>query len=216
LKHRPIIFYLLILALYLPSLHVSGQSAKEEGKNLGNNLKAMVEQAAQTPVTADTVPGFQTDSPAEQEYYDNPSSIGVNAATVSDPAAQTVRDSMALRPRVEPDAIEAFLGPGFEAQNNPDAYVSGFSGEYGECVELPVGNSPDTYYIRTCNEGLAIENTPGVCLITLTHQFDEIFGYRCRDSVSIGLLHVNLSISSIIAEFIPFIVIYRMVPAFLN
>ena len=168
-------------------LHVSGQSAKEEGKRLGNELKGMVEQAAQTPVNADTVPGFQTDSPAEQEYYDNPSAIGVNAATVSDPAAEALRDSMALRPRVEPAAIEAFLGLGFESQNNPDAYVSGFSGEYGECVELPVGNGPDTYYIRTCNEGLTIENTSGTCLITLAHQFDEIFGCRCRDSASIGL-----------------------------
>jgi len=176
MKYYPILF---LLAFVMVPQHVFAQTAKEEGKNLGNDLKSMVEQAVTAPVNADTVPGFQTDSPAELEYYDNPSSIGVNAATVSDPAAEALRDSMALRPRVEPAAIEAFLGLGFEAQNNPDSYVSGFSGEYGECVELPVGNGPDTYYIRTCNEGLTIENTLGVCLITLTHQFDDIFGYRC-------------------------------------
>lgn len=185
MKHH-IVSAMIFLLIVIPQI-VFAQSAKEEGKRLGKDLKAMVEQAAQTPVNADTVPGFQTDRPAEQGYYDNPSSMGVNAAAISDPAAQAVRDSMALRPRVEPAAVEAFLGLGFEAQNNPDAYVSGFSGEYGECIQLPVGNGPDTYYIRTCNEGLAVENTPGVCLITLSHQFDEIFGYRCRDSSSVGV-----------------------------
>ena len=176
---------MLFLLIVTPQI-VIAQSAKEEGKRLGNDLKTMVEQAVKAPVTANTVPGFQSDRPAEQDYYDKPSSMGVDAATVSDPAPQAVRDSMALRPRVEPEAIGAFLGLGFEAQDNPDAYVSGFSGEYGECVELPVGDGPDTYYIRTCNEGLTVEYTSGVCLITLTHHFDQVFGYRCRDSISIG------------------------------
>lgn len=190
MKQCSTIISLACLALLMFSSHVFAQSAKEEGKRLGKDLKIMLENATQVPVSSDTVPGFQTDNPAEQDYYENPSSMRANAATNSDPAAQAVRDSMMFRPLVEPEALEAFLELGFEVQNNPDVYVSGFSGEYGECVELPVGDSPDTYYLRTCNEGLAVENTPGVCLISLTHQFDEIFGYRCRDSLSIGLLPI--------------------------
>jgi hypothetical protein len=63
----------------LPS-HVFAQSTKEEGKRLGMDLKPMVEDTTKAPVTADTVPEFQTDSPTEQEYYDNPSRIETNAA----------------------------------------------------------------------------------------------------------------------------------------
>ncbi len=187
MKNASIIFFLIPMVLLALPINVFGQTAKEDGKNLGKDLKAVLEQAAKTPVNSDAVPGFQTDSPAEKSYYDNPSGMSVNAATNSDPAVQTLRDSMALRPRVAPDAAEAFLGLGFEAQNNSDAYVRGFSGTYGECVQLPVGNGPDTYYIRTCNEGLAVEQLPAFCPITLTHQFDEIFGYRCRENALTGL-----------------------------
>jgi len=190
MKQCSTIISLASLALLMFSSHVFAQSAKEEGKKLGRDLKVMLENATKVPVSPDTVPGFQTDNLAEQDYYDNPTSMSVNAAASSDPAAEAVRDSMALRPVVEPEALDAFLGLGFEAQNNPDIYVSGFSGEYGECVELPVGDSPDTYYIRTCNEGLAIEHTATSCLIPLAHEFDETFGYQCRLAGTAGTLPV--------------------------
>lgn len=189
MKPSPIL--LLCALLMLPSYAFS-QTAKEEGKRLGVALKPMIEGMTRAPVNADTVPGFQTDNPSEQSYFDNPSNMAASATglATSDPAAVSLQDSMALRPVVETEAVEAFLGLGFEAQNNVETYVSGFSGEYGECVEIPVGDGPDTYYIRTCNEGLAIEHTPAICLIPLTHKFNEIYGYQCRLAGTAGTLPV--------------------------
>ena len=189
MKHSPTTF--LLALLMLPS-YVFGQTAKEEGKRLGTDLKPVIEGATNAPVNAETVPGFQTNSPGEKSYYDNPSNMDASAMGLagSDPAALSLRDSMALRPVVERQALDAFLGLGFEAQNNAETYVSGFAGEYGECIELPVGDGPDSYYIRTCNEGLAIEHTATSCLIPLTHEFDETFGYRCRLEGTAGMLPV--------------------------
>ncbi len=185
-------FVMPIFCLVFPLLAISAfaQNAKEEGKRLGRDLKGTIIQATKTPLNADTVPGYQTDRPGERNYYNNPGAMGTNAATASDPAAQTLRNSMAFRPDVGPDAVKAFLGTGFEAQDNPDAWVSGFSGAYGDCHQAPAGNGPDTYYIRTCNDGFTVDNKPESCPITLEHSFDETYGYKCRAEGSFGTLPV--------------------------
>lgn len=182
MKYFMAVFILAFWGTWLMPFHEFVQSAMDDGKKFGKEMKPIVEQATTAPVNANTVPGFQTDSPVEKEYYDNPLNMETNAAgaAISDPAAQSIQDSMDFRPTVEPEAVEAFLGLGFEAQDNPDVYVSGFSGEYGECVELPVGAGDETYYVRTCNEGLAIKHMNRSCSITLSHQFDILTAYRCR------------------------------------
>lgn len=186
---REVIFgVLLVLAVAtagaLLASAVAGQTPQEEGRQLGNDLQATTQQNAIAPATSSTVPGFTTADPAETGYYDNPDAIpgDGSAASYSEEGALAVRDSIALSPAVEPGALEAFLGLGFAAQNDPEAYVSGFSGEYGDCQPLQVGDGPATYYLRTCNTGVIPSVEPLTCSVPLTHITTDLYIYTCDES----------------------------------
>lgn len=189
MKPAPLIILLLVaISMVIPSGLVPSaalaQSAKDEGKKLGNDLKAKLEQDATTPVTGSSVPGFTTADPVEATYYSNPDAISGDgfSASYSDKGALTVRESLALRPIIEPAALDAFLGLGFAAQNDAQAYVSGFTGQYGDCAPLAVGDGPATYYLRTCNTGVIPSLELVTCTVPLNHITNDYYIYVCDAS----------------------------------
>lgn len=159
---------------------------KTQAQDLAGNLQADLEGNATRPVTADTVPGYVTDDPAETTYFDAPDTIegAATSASVTHESAVAVRESVAVRPVVEDGALAAFLDLGFAAQNDPEAYVSAFSGTYGDCEEIEIGPGPETYYLRTCNIGVIPSSDSFSCTVPMRHVTDDFYIYFCGGGTS--------------------------------
>ncbi|MEM8985170.1 MAG: conjugal transfer protein TraN [Pseudomonadota bacterium] len=188
---------------FCAAVTVFAQTPKEEAEDLALSLREGIQDGAKATPTPDSVPGFITDSPSETSYYGSPSSIGSDAgvAVTTEPTAQALTDSMALRPVIPPSDIATAAAPGLGTQAGAPSTLPDFTGTYGACTSSLIAGSvvatcaDDTYCIsgncetasRDVNDELPDAASGLQMMKSLTSEFDEttltVFGggdYRCR------------------------------------
>lgn len=190
-------------ALLVGSAALAQSDPKEEGEDLARSLQPAVQDAARAAPTADSVPGFVTDDPAETGYYADPDAIGADAAVAAGTAEHSlaIQDSMAQRPAVPDAEVAAATTGGFAAQYGAPAALPEFTGTYGACASSLVAGSvvatcgDDVYCISGNCETSARETDADLpeaasglqMMASLSTEFDEtaltVFSggdYRCR------------------------------------
>lgn len=179
---RPLLLALLALGLAGGAI-ASGEvtAIKEDAKAFGAQLLPGVQTGATTAPTAERLPGYQAGPYPESSYQDNPDAMATAGAAmaIGHPGAATVHSSMALRPQFETADIEAAIAGGMAISADPGVYVTGYSGEQGDCRPLPPGGDIGATYEQTCNSGMRVEEGARACPITLEHDIRTTHRYEC-------------------------------------
>jgi hypothetical protein len=137
--------------------HADFDDSLEEGKAYGADANASMPDAANLP--PENVPGYETASPPESDYYDNPAAVGdaANQAAASNEAAQDVNEGFATRPVYTIDSgTDPMLQRQEQAEANSASIAGALEGEYADCEPVVLrGSGPAA--TETCTESKSLE-----------------------------------------------------------
>ncbi|MEW8375817.1 MAG: hypothetical protein AB2722_18055 [Candidatus Thiodiazotropha sp.] len=137
--------------------HADFDDSLEEGKAYGSNANASMPDAS--TLVPEDVPGYETASPPESDYYNNPAAVGdaASQAAASNEAAQDINEGFATRPVYTIDSgTDPMLQRQDQAEANSASIAGALEGEYADCEPVVFqGSEPaDT---ETCTESKSLE-----------------------------------------------------------
>lgn len=168
---RPATAAFAMLCLSGPCWPDDARDAFEAGRAFGEGV-AIPDASAMAP---SSVPGYETDSPPETQYYGNPSSIGEASAEAATqvPAASTVQEGFEAGGMF---VFDPSTDPMFQAMRQAES-AGVMQGEYSECqqvtVETPAEPITDRCYENrspesvTCDDTLTVTIEPSDDTITV-------------------------------------------------
>ena len=181
----------LLLSLVSPAL---GQTAREEGKALGEAAAVAAAGLADSEATATTnLPGYNGGNAPERSYLKNPTSLDAAGfpASRANEASVLVVDGSTTRPRVSKQQVDEIVARSEVINQSPETYVRGLdaSGATGTCVALPPSTSSPGTFEATCNTGIKVIEEPRTCRIPLqvTSTQRTIYDYQCSEEPWRGL-----------------------------
>ena len=155
---------------------------REEASALESAMRKTIQSGATQSVTSLTVPGFQSSSPSQSQFYDNEKSLNSQTQIKknSNSASKSISRSIAKRPKVTRKELEQWVTLGTRVQDNPHGFAKGFSGSSGNCKSLnSQGPSPSTWEY-SCDEGATLSQYTQSCEIPLKASQSTEYIYQCR------------------------------------
>ena len=179
------------LLLALVGGTVAGQTAHDDGKAFGAQLRPKAAAMAKTTPTPTTIPGYSAATPPEASYYTSPSSLAPAAAAAApgNTGYQVVTSSVTDRTKFAKVDLDASVARGKTVAADPMTYVSGYgaSGTSGSCHPLPPATASGATYEATCNAGYTTTDpVDHSCAIPVTPQFATSNKYECTDGDYLG------------------------------
>jgi hypothetical protein len=160
--NRMFIISTAITLLCLASMGLSAADNRatiEDGKAFGSEVNASMPDAAN--LSPEDVPGYETSSPPESDYYDKPAAVGDAAkqAAASNEAAHNVNEGFTTRPMF---TIDSETDPMFQRKEQVEANAASIAGalegEYDDCEQV-VLQTPGPSVTETCTESKSLETT---------------------------------------------------------
>jgi hypothetical protein len=131
----------------------------EDGKAYGSNVNASMPDAAN--LAPENVPGYETASPPESNYYDSPAALsdGASQAAASNEAAQNVNEGFVSRPAYTIDTeTDPMLQRKDQVEADSASIAGALEGEYSDCESIVLqGSGPSV--TQTCTESKSLETS---------------------------------------------------------
>lgn len=159
---------------------------RQDGREFGRAMGASVRGLADSESTPSAnLPNYSGADAPETRYWGNDTALDAEKwlAAESNEGHRLTVDGNRIRPRVSPTEVDATLARGNEIVQDPATYAEGTaaSGEKGQCVELPPSTDTIGTFEATCNVGVAIDQGPKACAISLDHSFSSAHKYQCTE-----------------------------------
>lgn len=153
------------------------ETAKQQGKALGNMAAGQARNAATSP-NLSNVPGYSTSNPPQTGYNDdNMYDAGVAEAEVNE-AAKLLTGSFATRPKYNINKSDPWLQHGWDVTTDPHAVADKFTGKYQDCAPLPGGQWPTPTEYRQCD--VWKDFAEHSCTVGRVVEVDDGHGYACH------------------------------------
>lgn len=139
--------------------HADFSESLEDGKAYGSDANASMPDPAN--LAPESVPGYETASPPESDYYGSPAAVGdaASQAAASNEAAQDVNEGFATRPVYTIDSgTDPMIERQDQAEANSASIAGALEGEYEDCEPVVLqGSGSGPAATETCTESKSLE-----------------------------------------------------------